>query len=226
MGGLVGSSDATRPGARWTVNTDHARPDHPRTRRATRADLDEIVETLVVSHVDYVWEQWLIPDARRRTSVLEMLFRLDVDTIGLPHGDVWITERSTSVAVWLPTDIELTPEEDHRIAQGVDLLGDRAVVAHEVDSIMARPTRAKWLLATMGTRPDSQRRGLGSAVLQPKLLELDGAGHIARLDTSDPHNVRFYSRFGFTIVATHDRLPHGAPRTWTMERVPGTPSSG
>lgn len=207
------------------MNTDRARSKHPTIRRATRADLDEIVDTLVVSHLDYAWERWLLPDAGSRASTLEMLFRLDVDTIGLPHGDVWITEHSTSVAIWLPTDIDLSAEERQRIAHGDDLLGDRAAVAQEVDNIMVRPARATWFLATMGTRPDSQRRGLGSAVLQPKLRELDGAGQTAHLDTSDPDNVRFYERLGFRVVATHDRLPHGAPTTWTMERRPGAPSS-
>lgn len=207
------------------MNTHRARSKDPTIRRATRAELDEIVDTLVVSHLDYAWERWLLPDAESRASTLEMLFRLDVDAIGLPHGDVWITEHSTSVAVWLPTDVVLSSEERQRIAQGDDLLGDRAAVAHEVDNIMVRPARATWFLATMGTRPDSQRRGLGSAVLQPKLHELDVAGQTAHLDTSDPDNVRFYERLGFTIVATHDRLPHGAPTTWTMERRPGAPSS-
>jgi GNAT superfamily N-acetyltransferase len=74
---------------------------------------------------------------------------------------------------------------------------------------------AEWHLATMGTRPDRRRRGLGS----PMLGRWDEWSQSARLKTSSADNVRLYERPGFEIVVELE-LPEGAPTTWVMHRRP------
>lgn len=191
----------------------------PGVRRAVPADVVSVVRTLVESHLDYTWERWLLPDAGTRRSRLETLFGLDVEVVGLPHGDVWLSDDAASVAVWLPAGLELTSDEQARLALGDVLLGDRHQAACDVDAaIRTVSSPADWTLATMGTLPSHRRRGLATAVLVAKLADLDRAHESARLETSELANVRFYERLGFVVTCFLDELPADAPATWVMER--------
>jgi predicted N-acetyltransferase YhbS len=83
-----------------------------------------------------------------------------------------------------------------------------------------RPTEQHRFLATMGVVPHRQREGLGTAVLQPVLEQLDHTGTPACLETSSAGNVAFYGTLGFTALAHLDELPAGAPETWVLWRPP------
>jgi predicted N-acetyltransferase YhbS len=72
---------------------------------------------------------------------------------------------------------------------------------------------------TVGTAPEAQGQGLGSAVLIPGLQEAERAGYPAFLETSSEANVRFYERLGFKVTADV-QLPDSGPRTWCMRREP------
>ena len=193
-------------------------------RVATAVDLDAVVDTLVESHVDYVWEAWALPFADRRDRMIE-LFSTDLRVIGHPHGQIWTTANSTSVAVWLPAGADdRLGDSDRDVLAEVKRVafGDREVIVDEVATVIAAssPAPVDWRLATMGTRLAHRRRGLGAAVLEPMLEQLDRRAETARLETSDVNNVRFYARFGFYVTAELDDLPHHAPTTWIMDRPP------
>ena len=190
-------------------------------RRATADDLDQVVEVLVASHLDYTWEQWALPFDDRGER-LARLYRSDVGTLALRSGEVWMTGCGRSVAVWLPADAfaGLGPDDLGVLdASARSAFGDRLSILDEVEGEVdaVRPP-ADWHLATMGTMPDAQRRGLGTAVLGPRLEALDAAQATAVLETSDPGNILFYGQLGFEVVAELTQLPHGAPTTWVMGR--------
>ena len=190
-------------------------------RRATVEDVDRVVEVLVASHLDYAWEQWALPFDDRRER-LTRLYGSDVGTLAFRSGEVWMTECGRSVAVWLPADAfaGIGPDDLRVLDASAEMaFGERLGLIAEVEGAVAaeRPP-ADWHLATMGTLPDAQRRGLGTAVLWPRLEALDVARATAVLETSDPGNLRFYGRLGFEAVAELAQLPHGAPTTWVMGR--------
>lgn len=196
----------------------------PPARRATADDLDVVVEVLVAAHLDYAWEAWALPDGDR-ASALTMLYRTDLVELAFPFGEVWRTACGRSAAVWLPAEAFGLLDDVRRgrlDCAARDAFGDRFDVLAAVDEVIgaARPS-ADWYLATMGTRPDAQRLGLGRAVAAPRLAALDATGATAALETSTPGNVAFYRRLGFDVVAELAELPHGAPTTWVMHRRPG-----
>lgn len=192
-------------------------PSPTEVRRAGPADVDALADVLAESHADYVWERWALlgDDARAR---LAALYRADLTHLALPAGEVWQTTCGRSVAVWLPAGAS-TDAGDELERAAVEAFGERLAVLDEVEAVIAaaRPA-ADWYLATMGTRPAAQRLGLGTAVLRPRLAELDHTGATAALETSTLDNVAFYSRLGFTTVAELATLPHAAPTTWVMFR--------
>lgn len=185
-------------------------------RRADAADLDVLVATLVESHLDYEWEVWAVR-GDDRADRMAMAYRSDLLAIAFPHGVVHATADRASVAVWVPASFDGGERPDLAAV----LFGDRAALVGEVDELVAASPcpSADWYLATMGTRPEQQRQGLGAAVLRPMLTRLDEHAETARLETSSARNVRFYERHGFVVVS-EVVLPHGAPATWVMHRPP------
>lgn len=190
-------------------------------RRAGADDLGALVAALVASHVDYIWEVWAVP-ADGRADRLAELFRTDLVLLGLRHGEVWTTDEVVSVAVWMPGELAVPPEDAAvRAAVAECTLGPRfGVVEAASAAISGAHPGADWHLATMGTRPTHRRKGLGTAILGPFLDQLDRDGQTAGLETSSADNVRFYERLGFEMVADLAGLPGGAPRTWVMRRSP------
>lgn len=192
-------------------------------RRATASDLDGVATTLVESHLDYVWEEWALPGPDRRER-LTTLVRVDLELLGIPYRDVWMHDEAAAVAVWVRSPaVPLNPDAAAEVARVArSTFGPRLAVIEAVEAELAahRPAEPHWFLATMGTRPDRQRRGLGTAVLQPVLDELDRILEPACLETSSAANVAFYSRLSFEVVAHLDDLPGDAPETWVMWRGP------
>jgi GNAT superfamily N-acetyltransferase len=199
------------------------------TRPATPADLDVAVETLVESHRDYVWETWAVPGPDRGLQ-LDRIYRLDLERVAIPAGDVWIHDDGAAVAVWhRPGDPPLDGITQTELdALGVEILGERRAIIEEVERRIAarRPPGPHWHLGTMGTRAARRRQGCGTAVLRPVLDQLDTIGATAYLETSAPANLAFYAGLGFTIVMHLDDLPHDAPPTWGMQRSPTIAAAG
>ena len=77
------------------------------------------------------------------------------------------------------------------------------------------PREPHYHLAYVGTRPDQQGRGLGTAVLRPMLDRCDAEGVPAYLENSKPRNEAFYVRHGFVTTGPIP-LPAGAPPVMAM----------
>lgn len=186
-------------------------------------ELTELADVLAASHAAYAWEAWALPTPADRPDRLRALYRADLELVAAPHGAIWATDDLRSVAVWVPSGTYA--RLDQRAIDALDRVataafGDRldAVDAAEMAIRHARPA-ADWHLATMGTRPEHQGRGLGAAVLAAMVDHLDADGLTATLETSSDANVRFYGRHGFDVVATV-APPGGAPTTYVMHRRP------
>jgi ribosomal protein S18 acetylase RimI-like enzyme len=194
----------------------------PTIRRATRADIPYLANTLAAAFSDYPWTRWTVPadDHIRR---LEAIFTLDLTEIGLVHDEVWTTDDCNAVAVWIPpTHLQRATVdwERHGKASAL-LLGDRLMIADEADALIAphRPAEPSWYLATTGVHPDHQRKGLGTAVLRPVLDRCDAERVPCLTETSSLDNVSFYQRLGFEVTAKV-AMPDNGPAVWVMRRAP------
>ncbi len=77
-------------------------------------------------------------------------------------------------------------------------------------------TEPHWYLAVLGTDPEAQGKGLGSAVMQPVLDRCDRTGVPAYLESSKESNLPFYQKHGFEVV-DELKIP-GGPSMWPMVR--------
>jgi GNAT superfamily N-acetyltransferase len=74
-----------------------------------------------------------------------------------------------------------------------------------------------WHLGPVAVDPASQRQGIGVAMLTNFCAQMDRGSALSYLETDKPENVRFYGRFGYTLVA--EALVLGV-RNWFMLRRP------
>ena len=189
---------------------------------ATRADIGPLSRTLARAFDDDPVSAWFYRRPRSRTRYLERFFAWQLGRL-LPQEQVQTTSDRAGAALWaLPERWRETPGEGLRLfgAVGPALLPHLPVVLMGVAQVEKHHPRERHLyLAVLGTDPDRQGEGIGSALLAPGLSLCDTEGIPAYLESSKERNVAFYGRFGFRVT-DEIRLPRGGPPVWLMWRDP------
>jgi len=199
----------------------------PSVRQVVDDDVREVCAMLARAFDDDPVAMHLMPSARRRPPGLRAFFRLQMTKDLLPFGGVFTTEDHSGAALWAP------PGKPS--ARGLRvLLATLPVVPYVAGRDFPRsirylsaieaihPKEPHWYLATLGTDPLRQGKGIGSALLQPILRRCDSEGERAYLESSKERNLPFYRRHGF-VVTGEVRLA-GGPPVWTMWRDPQPPT--
>lgn len=74
-----------------------------------------------------------------------------------------------------------------------------------------RPSAPHWYLGEIGVARAGRRMGVGTALLQWRLAQVDARGEAAYLESSTPVNRRLYLRHGFQVRAAIVGIPGAAP---------------
>jgi ribosomal protein S18 acetylase RimI-like enzyme len=167
---------------------------------------------------------WLIPDAEKRRQVLPWLFRVGFDVTA---ADVWTTAGVIrGAARWLPPGrppMRVGPTLKALVTTPFRLgsaIAPFLAYGRAVESLRAEAMPGPhWYLAGIGVDPSAQRRGIGTALLEPGLVAAVRAGLPAVLLTNNEANLSFYERHGFRIVRK-DETPKGGPQAWAMVKAP------
>jgi len=77
------------------------------------------------------------------------------------------------------------------------------------------PPESHWHLGPVAVDPHQQGRGIGTAMLRPFCAIMDDCRSLSYLETDKSENVRFYQKFGFTVVAEAEVL---GVANWFMSR--------
>ena len=185
-----------------------------------------MVDLLVRSFDDDPVSNFVFSGDRRRRLGLHSFFTTLIRRQYLNFGHVYTTEDFGGAAVWGPPGrhrqglkelFELLPTVPF-------LMGTRMIRAlqllTEIDAL--HPKEPHWYLSTLGTEPDRQGTGIGSALLTATLAQIDEEGMPAYLESSKERNVPLYARFGFEVIEEFRSRP-GSPPLWRMWREPRMP---
>ena len=169
---------------------------------------------------------YLMPSDRRRPAGLRSFFRAQMTKDLMAYGAVYTTADRSGAALWAPPG--KPPLPFHRAllnalptlpyVAGRNFARSVRFLAH-VEAI--HPKEPHWYLATLGTDPARQGRGIGSALMAPVLERCDADGVRAYLESSKERNIPFYVRHGFAV--TGEVKLAGGPPVWTMWRDPRPP---
>jgi ribosomal protein S18 acetylase RimI-like enzyme len=192
-------------------------------RRAGRADVPAISRSLSRAFFTDPVASWLLPDVSRRHAILERFFQLALDKIHLRHQEVYVAGEGVAAAMWDPPGTwRPSPVDLIRVFSGLaPFMLSGLVRGFRVQTLLERkhPRVGHFYLAVLGTDPEHQNRGIGSALLRHVLVRCDAEGIPAYLEASSEDNRRLYLRHGFT-VSEEIVLPGGGPPMWLMWREP------
>jgi len=172
-------------------------------------------------HDDPVME-WLYPDTDRRVERSRGFFALRLRQL-LPDGEVYTTPELEGGALWaVPGKWKLNLLQTLRLlavmAPALGRRGPRSLRGLERVEAHHPKEPEHYYLAVLGTEPERQGNGIGSALMQPVLDDCDEHGIGAYLESSKERNIAFYGRHGFKVTE-EIRLPKG-PLVWGMWRDP------
>ena len=192
-------------------------------RRASAADVPALAAMLARAFYDDPVASWAFRNDRVRPRALERFQSARLRQL-MGGQEIWTTDELTSAALWaLPKRWRMSPRETAMLVPCflhplLALRGPLVGIGWE-GMERAHPRHPPhFYLAVLGTEPDAQGQGLGSAVLRPVLEQCDTDGVCAYLESSKERNVDFYARHGFRVLGEL-RLLRG-PKMWKMWRDP------
>jgi Acetyltransferase (GNAT) family len=184
---------------------------------------------IAAGHANYPAFRHLFLDPRRRARVLPVFFEATVRD-AIPYGSVLAAadgDRVEATAVWLPPGrFPWTPWRKLRATPAFTRIMITAprvfptFMRYGANIEAAHRDAPHWYLVVLSVRPESQRRGLGSRLVEPIFERADRDGVPCRLETSDPANVPFYERFGFEVTDPALAAMPDGPCLTAMRRPP------
>jgi GNAT superfamily N-acetyltransferase len=117
------------------------------------------------------------------------------------QGSAYYVEDYLGAALWLPPGVgpdeaALTALTRESIARS--LQGDMRAIFEQMGRY--HPTEPHWFLPLLAVDPAHQRKGYGSALLQPVLERCDREQKLAYLESSNPRNIPLYEQHGFEVL--------------------------
>jgi ribosomal protein S18 acetylase RimI-like enzyme len=169
--------------------------------------------------------KWMLPNDRQRAKGLPRMFSAMTRHHFLAGGGCEIAQDGSigAAALWDPPGrwkqsglLELRMMPSFFWA-----FGRRVSAGRQVADLMKRshPEEPHWYLAVIGSDPTVRGAGFGHALMRSRLDRCDAEHAPAYLESSNPDNVPYYTRFGFEVTG-EIKLPDGGPSMWPMWRAP------
>ena len=170
-------------------------------------------------HDDEIWT-WLLPKRWQLRRVLPRYYEAMIRRVFAPREAAWTTVDAVGGALWFPPGTaELGLSEQVRtgltlLPEGVGSLRKGARWERLIHDNL--PHEPHWRLNSLAVKTSAQRRGIGSALIEPGLCQAEADGVACYLETQRRANIPFYRRFGFEEIGEIS-LP-GSPPVWRMLR--------
>jgi GNAT superfamily N-acetyltransferase len=182
-----------------------------------------MVEALVAAFLDDPVMIWLFGAAERKVARgCTHLFLAD-GRRHLRHQHVYTAEDFAGASYWDPPNRWKSTWQDTlrlfpTMVTAVGRRIPRSIQGFARIEAVHNRYPAHYYLSLLGTRPERQGEGVGSALVQPVLDICDRDGVGAYLESSKAANIPFYERHGFRVDEEIE-LPDG-PSLWAMWRDP------
>ncbi len=186
-------------------------------RHVLRADLPLLEEVLLDAFAEDPQLTWLYPDGR---ETARGWFSIALRA-GMRRGHTYRAADGTGAAIWAPPGVNNFDRAEGAalrddMAAGYGDAGLARLTAVAEATAAAHPHEPHFYLFIIGVA--GRGRGTGAELLAPVLSICDSQGWPAYLESSNPLNVSFYERHGFT--PTQDIVVEDGPSLLGMWRAP------
>lgn len=192
-------------------------------RAGASGDEPQLVAMLARAYRDDPLYRWCYPEDALRLEQLEQVFGLFGNQI-FGYDETYTTDGILGAAVWIPPDKwRMCAVTKAGVIHGLTTKIGTRHVARALRTLYLMQSRhppepSHYHLAFIGVEPQEQRKGLGTALLQPMLEHCDREGLPAYLEATTPDNIAFFERNGFEI--TQPIALRDGPPLWPMWRDP------
>jgi GNAT superfamily N-acetyltransferase len=189
-------------------------------RPARADDFGRLAAMLARAFYDDPVTAWFYPDAARRMKHARRFFGIRLRQLA-DQELIYTTSELSGAALWtLPGRWREDLRQSLMLLPMLPVLLPRIVRSTAAVREIERrhPVAPHFYLSVIGTEPEQQGGGIGSALLGPVLSRCDSEPMGAYLECSKETNVEFYARHGFTVTERIE-LPEGPP-LWLMWREP------
>lgn len=185
-----------------------------RVEQAGTSDAEVLAQVIAGAFHDLAVSQWLVTEPHARRAVFPSYFRIFVER-ALTDGVVLTTPARDAAALWVPVGPNgpAQPPPEYHEELGV-LTGRRLPRFQALDEAFDRhhPVGVPHEhLAILAVRPDRQRLGIGTAMLNARHAVLDRDGTPAYLEASDLAKRDIYLIHGYIDLGGPIQLPDGPP---------------
>ena len=195
----------------------------PQVRPSTSADRSRVAAVLARAFADDPVIAYLFPPGvRRREKRLSRFFAMDLPRSERLRG-TWISADGAGAAIWYPPG-SWRPHMWEALRQtpaALRVFGRQLGLASRAQALMREhhPTQPHWYLYYLGTEPQQQGAGIGTATMRPVLELCDRDRLPAYLEASSTRNRALYQRHGFECLDPLV-LSGTGPRMYPMWREP------
>jgi ribosomal protein S18 acetylase RimI-like enzyme len=177
-------------------------------RKARSDEVTDLSRALAQAFFEDPTAAYIVPDTLSRLNILGGGFELFLRRVWLHHGEIYaVGEPAVGVCIWNPPGAWKVS-----VSKQLSIL---PALIRESD----HPSEPHYYLPFVGVEPDSQGRGLGSALMHPVLSRCDADEMAAYLEASTLRNRALYERHGFKVT-NEFKAGRGAPTMWRMWRTP------
>ncbi|MFE4576865.1 GNAT family N-acetyltransferase [Streptomyces chartreusis] len=190
-------------------------------RSAGEEDRELVVRLLDAAFQDDPVSGWVFPGDEHRRTTHPRLMAAFTDIV-LAHGRIDVTEDGTACALWMSVPAEAHGQDDEgpvQLREAVDPANERVEQIGRLTAAIHPEGEAHEYLWMIGTAPQRQGEGLGTALITSVLDRCDQEGVAAYLEASSARSRHLYERLGFALKGSPLDLPDG-PQMWPMWREP------
>jgi len=184
-------------------------------QRLDPRDADAAAATLGEAFFDDPLLQIVAPEEARRRRWGPWFMSLPLQ-YGLRWGEVWATENTSAVAVWVPPNSgemglgRMLKVGLARMPIRLGVAGTRRFMQalSKTEPFHKSVEGPHWYLVAVGARSERQGQGLGSKLVGVGTSRADAAGVPCYLETGTRSNIDYYTKRGFEIVGQTEFLGH------------------
>ena len=174
-------------------------------KKASYADKDVVVNILSKSFINDPHINWLL-EASKNKNKLKIIMGYVFEE-SLARGTVYLNDDNTAVALWNTEKKEKVSLQ--YIVRNLSFLfrngltTTRRCLKTDTLTYEQYPKNAKYCqLYLVGVLPEYQGKGLGSALMNPMIEEMEKESIPMHLETANARNVKIYMKNGFNIIKT------------------------
>lgn len=197
-------------------------------RPVQKHEVKRLVETMTMAFFDDPLTAYMEPDESKRLKKAKWFMSVLIGYC-LRWGEVYADDKFRGGSTWLgPGNTNMTTLRGMRAGfwQMPFRLGLGALSRFsKLDSVSSKIHKAAapgdhWYLLGLGTHPDHQGTGIGSAAIEVGTAKADEAGLPVYLETMTPENVDYYSKRGFEVAGEATVEGAVTVKVWGMLRQP------